>query len=61
MVNYLNEMNTSSGGKLLEIVKEYKYLGIFFSKSGSFAKTKQYPSITAAFFLLRRAYVGSAP
>ena len=44
-------------GKLLEIVKEYKYLGIFFSKSGSFAKTKQYLSdqaTKAMFSLLRK-------
>ena len=44
-------------GKLLEIVNEYKYLGIFFSKSGSFMKTKKYLSEQAnkaMFSLLRK-------
>ena len=44
-------------GERLEIVKEYKYLGIFFSKSGSFAKTKKYLSEQAnkaMFSLLRK-------
>ena len=44
-------------GKKLEIVKEYKYLGIFFSNGGSFDKTKKYlreQAIKAMFSLLRK-------
>lgn len=44
-------------GKTLEIVAEYKYLGIFFSRSGSFMKTKKYLSKQAnkaMFSLLRK-------
>ena len=43
-------------GEQLEIVNEYKYLGIMFSRSGKFAKTKKYLSEQAnkAMFLLLR-------
>ena len=44
-------------GEQLEIVNEYKYLGIMFSRSGKFAKTKKYLSEQAnkaMFSLLRK-------
>ena len=51
-------------GKCLEIVNEYKYLGIIFSRSGSFARTKKYLSDQAnkaMFSLLKKIRVLNLP
>lgn len=52
------------GEHSLEIVNEYKYLGLFFTKSGSFFKTKQYiaeQANKAMFALLRKIKSLSLP
>jgi hypothetical protein len=52
------------GEHKLEVVKEYKYLGLFFASSGSFLKTKNHiaeQSNKAMFSLLRKIKTLSLP
>ena len=39
--NISNKFRFLYGVNEIEIIKEYKYLGIYFSQSGSFAQTKK--------------------
>ena len=59
-----NEPRFRIGTSELENVEEYKYLGILFSKTGSFVKAKQYiagQANKALFALLRKIKSLSLP